>query len=144
MEVSISAKQLKRHGSEYYLQPLKRNWRSLTLLNGWSITILSWLTVFLSAFSHFVNLWPKFYRQKAGGGHMGGVVCSGKAPKGSCSVTLWLILPWREDTYILATMYAFLWRHLIKTFSYSVFTEHYALRYKPVSCKLKRQKHVSS
>ena len=30
--VSVSAKQLKGHGSEYYLQPLRRNQRSLTLM----------------------------------------------------------------------------------------------------------------
>jgi len=46
--VSVSAKPLKGHSSEYHLQPLRKAYRSLTFFNGSSIIILSCLTVFLS------------------------------------------------------------------------------------------------
>ena len=44
--VSVSAKPLKGHSSEYHLQPLRKAYRSLTFFNGSSIIILSCLTVF--------------------------------------------------------------------------------------------------
>ena len=47
VEISISAKQLTGHSSEYYLYPLRGNQTSLTLLNDQSIIIWSPLIVFL-------------------------------------------------------------------------------------------------
>lgn len=39
--VSVCAKRLKDYGSEYYLYPLRRNSRSLTLFNNETVIILS-------------------------------------------------------------------------------------------------------
>ena len=77
--VSVSAKQLKGHGLEYYLQPLREK---LNVLDFAYMIILSCLSVFLSSCIFSASLikcilWNLgktrrlqfFYRQKAGGGH---------------------------------------------------------------------------
>jgi len=76
--VSVSIRQLRRHGSGYDLRPLRRNWRLLTILTDWTSIIRSPLTVCFPLFLPFLTslikfiLWLKFfYRQKAGWGHRG-------------------------------------------------------------------------
>ena len=91
VEVSVSAKQLKEHGSQYCPYSLRKNERSLTLFNGCSIIILACLTVFLSLLTSLIKFihWQRvFHRQKAGRGHGWGLFWEGL--RESCSVTLFL------------------------------------------------------
>ena len=80
---SVAAKHLKGFGSEYCLLPLRRNWRSSTLMA--KPSLLSCLTVFLCSWifsllwlNLFLGTWGRprrlkfFYNQGAGGGHREG------------------------------------------------------------------------
>ena len=60
VEVSVSIMQLTGYGLEYYLYPLRRNWRSLTMFNEYIIIMWSPLTVFF-CFHMFTFLWLKVF-----------------------------------------------------------------------------------
>ena len=87
--VSVSAKQLKGHGSEQCLEEEPKVLDFVQWLNYYYFVLLDCFSFFLHFLTSLIKfiLWLKFfYRQKAGGGH-GVQGLFWEVPIGSCSVT---------------------------------------------------------